>query len=307
MSMRGNEPEVIIPSTWLGRPENYTPPTPPTRLEDHGRLALHQHRGRRTVSRLRVDLRAGTLDASRSSFDSEHFRFTATRRLPILLATIGITTFLLLVWHSPPARATGDANSSSCENESSPGFRATLPDCRAYELVSPAYGAGAIAAGPSRNPPPIAADGEQLLAESLGEFAEAEELAEDGSEYGDIFEFSRTPTGWSAETQDPPAWLYPWHSTQENKPTYDFDPMRPTNLGSSVWFVPGPLSPGEEPERNWLQKQRGLLLLREGKDRFAVLGRAYAPGALPPPNPGATEFPSLRGVSADVSHIFFAA
>src|SRR3984885_8635998 len=303
MSMRGNEPEVIIPSTWLRRPEDYTPPTPPTRLEDHGRLALHQHRGRRTVSRLRVDLRAGTLDASRSSFDSEHFRFTATRRLPVLLAAIAITALLLLVWHSPPARAKGDANSPSCENESSPGFRTTLPDCRAYELVSPAYGAGAIAAGPNRKPPPIAADGEQILAESFGEFAEAEELAQDGTEYGDIFEFSRTPTGWSAEAQDPPAWLYPWHIIEPNEPTYHDEPALATDLGSSVWFVPGALSPGEEPERNWLQHERGLLVLREGKDRFAVLGRVFAPGALR----GVAEYPLFRGVSADASHVFFAA
>jgi hypothetical protein len=40
------------------------------------------------------------------------------------------------------AMGAGDANQASCPNEASPGFRAYLPDCRAYEMVTPPYKSG---------------------------------------------------------------------------------------------------------------------------------------------------------------------
>ena len=49
------------------------------------------------------------------------------------------------------AVATGDVNLTSCGlAEGSPGFRSFLPDCRAYELVTPPYDAGAPAFGPHK-------------------------------------------------------------------------------------------------------------------------------------------------------------
>jgi len=42
-----------------------------------------------------------------------------------------------------PAFAAGDANEASCPNEASSGFRADLPDCRAYELVAAPIKGGA--------------------------------------------------------------------------------------------------------------------------------------------------------------------
>ena len=45
----------------------------------------------------------------------------------------------VLVFASASALAAGDANESACPNEASSGFRSYLPDCRAYELVSPPF------------------------------------------------------------------------------------------------------------------------------------------------------------------------
>ena len=45
----------------------------------------------------------------------------------------------VLVFARAAALGAGDANEGGCPNEASPGFRAYLPDCRAYELVSPVF------------------------------------------------------------------------------------------------------------------------------------------------------------------------
>ena len=102
-----------------------------------------------------------------------------------------------------PALATGDINQSACpaETEASPGFRSTLPDCRAYELVSPPYKQGfepKIEA--------ISEDGEHVIMRSLGGFA--------GLEGGDTregakFELSRSVSGWEVSPLSPPTSMFP--------------------------------------------------------------------------------------------------
>src|ERR1700736_5709403 len=59
--------------------------------------------------------------------------------------------------------AAGDANRASCpsETEASPGFRTYLPDCRAYEMVSPPFKSGAAI-----QPEQIALDGQSVIAGS---------------------------------------------------------------------------------------------------------------------------------------------
>ena len=47
------------------------------------------------------------------------------------------------------AFAAGDANEASCPNEASTGFRASLPDCRAYEFLTPSLKGGRRAAPPT--------------------------------------------------------------------------------------------------------------------------------------------------------------
>jgi hypothetical protein len=78
------------------------------------------------------------------------------------------------------------ASAGPCPNEASPGFRSYLPECRAYEQVTPPYkeGFGVTVGG-------ISEDGSRVLGESFGVLA--------GSPSGDFrYEFVRGETAWEA-------------------------------------------------------------------------------------------------------------
>ncbi|MGH9917751.1 MAG: hypothetical protein ACRD6W_02595 [Nitrososphaerales archaeon] len=107
--------------------------------------------------------------------------------------------------------AAGDGNQASCpfETEASPGFRSFLPDCRAYELVTPPYIGGQAVLTNFNRPPEISADGEHILGRGFSGFANTENEEEGAlGEYGAMYEFSRTPSGWGTEAVDPPASKY---------------------------------------------------------------------------------------------------
>jgi hypothetical protein len=203
----------------------------------------------------------------------------------VCLVPLGITTV--------PALATGDANVASCPQatEESPGFRTSLPDCRAYELVSPAYGAGAIAGPVARESPPLL-DGSSVLAESFGAFAGTEELGEVGTQTGAIYDFARGASGWTAEAQAP-AGIY---GLLED--SYGFSVRRTADPTRSVWLVPAPLAPGEEREQSWVKKNNALYVLREGRGVFSVIGPAVAPGHVVSPEP---DFSFVDGVNSEAS------
>jgi hypothetical protein len=89
----------------------------------------------------------------------------------------------------------------SCENEQSrvETHSTQLPDCRAYEQVTPVYKEGYELSTEGRLS--VSADGSHLLAFSFGTFAGSEDSSHVGTAYG----LARTGSGWTATALTPPA------------------------------------------------------------------------------------------------------
>ncbi len=98
------------------------------------------------------------------------------------------------------ALGAGDANEAACPNEASPGFRVSLPDCRAYEMVTPAEKNSAVV-NPAEQPT-VAADGSSLVGvspEGLPGVGDNEQFNHEGTYY----RFSRTASGWATASLNP--------------------------------------------------------------------------------------------------------
>src|ERR1039458_2018780 len=182
------------------------------------------------------------------------------------------------------ALAAGDANQSTCpfETESSPGFRTYLPDCRAYELVTPPYKEGGLVLD---EPAAIALDGERVIAGGPGG---AERAAwDEGNRTPDsaVYEFARTAEGWRPTALTPPATQYP-HGGIMAASTAD-------ELQTTLWgLATTTLELNED------------IYLREPGGTFAKVG----PGVAPEVSGDALEFESelnLAGASDDLTHSVF--
>ncbi len=176
-------------------------------------------------------------------------------KLTPICRLVAATALVLLV---PPSLA------GACSNEMSPGFRAYLPDCRAYELVSPAYKEGFPVFAEA-----ISKDGSQLRIESLGSFSSPENTSLSGQSYL----VGRTESEWESSPLDVPFSTFPVYHVQGM--SADFE--------SSLWFasVPG-------------QSSRDIYL-----DQLDALAR-MGPGAPPGVREGELIF---VGASDDLSHV----
>jgi hypothetical protein len=128
------------------------------------------------------------------------------------MAMIAVAATVAALTAPSIASAGGDANEAFCptETESSPGFRVYLPDCRAYELVTPPYKeSGILLSG--LTPSAISPDGNRLITSVGGAFAGAGNAYWQGNVNPNIdaYELTRTASGWQPTALTPPATTYP--------------------------------------------------------------------------------------------------
>ncbi len=189
----------------------------------------------------------------------------------------------------------GDANVGVCPGaEASPGFRAFMADCRAYELVSPIYGGGA-----SPIIRAVSANGERVIVNSTTGFAGNEDLEDSEGETGSYYALTRTGSGWDAESLNPPTSLF-------NRMHYVR--VASTDLSRGLYKALPTSGPAEV---NLEARYVGWdLAVREavsgGAGRFTLLGPMVAPGYEPV---GSNDYEHYEdfvlGASADLSHVFF--
>jgi hypothetical protein len=153
------------------------------------------------------------------------------------------------------------------------GLSGALPDCRAYEMVSPPYKEGYKV-----YPQFISADGSRMIGFSLGTFAGAEDsLFPAGAQYL----FTRTDSGWVTTSIELPAWQFP------DSKMYDAS----ASLESSLWLASTPS-----------QTNNGILgnlYLREPNGSIVDIGPAAPPGET------SSEDFRYKGASSDLSHVLF--
>ena len=182
------------------------------------------------------------------------------------------------------AAAQGDANQAVCPNATLEGFRAQLPDCRAYEMVTPPYKQGYPV-----NLVAVSADGGQVYGRSLGSFAETEGAPQSRGSVGLLYRFSRAPAGWVAAALTPSNPQFRSAATLES---VSGDASR------ALFQMPtGPVGQDD-------------YYVREPDGSLADIGPATPPEDGPAREP-APEGPSVgvsqvNGASADFSHVVFA-
>jgi len=191
------------------------------------------------------------------------------------------------------AVAAGDVNHSGVcvQAELSAGFREYLPDCRAYELVTPSVSGNAPVVQPVR----ISVNGERFIAGMSGSLTGAEDREPGAQTAGTAYEFSRTPAGWSAEALNLPATEFP---------RQDFN-LASADLSRTLWIAETAAQPGEELADPF--SRPSMLVLREasgtGGAHFSVVGPTASPfrESLAEEEEGVQ--PGVADASADLTHI----
>jgi hypothetical protein len=204
-------------------------------------------------------------------------------RVAVAAVVVGVVVLVAPV----TAWAAGDANQPTCpfETEASPGFRTYLPDCRAYELVTPPYKGGGLLFD---EPGAISSDGERVIAGVAGVFAASGNFWPDQNRNPDdaVYEFARTAEGWRPTALTPPATRYPHGGIMAASAADD--------LETTLWGLATTTVRFNED-----------IYLREPGGTFAKVG----PGVAPEVSGQELSFPgnelTLAGASADLTHSVF--
>ncbi|MHB8242609.1 MAG: TolB-like translocation protein [Solirubrobacteraceae bacterium] len=195
---------------------------------------------------------------------------------------------------APAASGAGDANRTACgpASESSPGFRVSLPDCRAYEMVSPPFKDGwpvAVAQGA------FASDGASVVGTSFGDFAGG--TGNDSACCGNAYLFNRGTDGWSTTALNPPL---PQFVELTGQPEGTPSTGPGVNGQGEAWFV------AHEASQSIYEAD---IYLRDPVGTLFVVGPMLPASAVPAaPTGTSTAFPEgeeLVGGADDLSSVLF--
>jgi hypothetical protein len=164
----------------------------------------------------------------------------------------------------------------SCGNEllRSELHSGELPDCRAYEMVTPPY-----KEGDEIHIWGMSEDGSRLLGTSFGVFDGAESDEFQGVGEAAAYEFVRGPTGWGVEAIAPPASRFP------SSRLLAFTP----DLTGTLWLLRSPEQPND---------QEADLYLRTASGTFMAIGPTQAVA-------GETAEVEYAGASRSLSNVLF--
>jgi hypothetical protein len=206
----------------------------------------------------------------------------------VTVAAVVVVVVVLMV--PVAAWAAGDANQPTCpfETEASPGFRTYLPDCRAYELVTPPYKEGGVVLDYPADPAAIALNGERVIAGVPGAFAGSgnEWPQQNRNPDSAVYELARTAEGWRPTALTPPATQYP-HSAIQAASAAD-------ELKTTLWSMATTTLLFNED-----------IYLREPGGTFVEVGPGVAPEVRHEELEYAGYELTLAGASADLTHSVF--
>jgi hypothetical protein len=182
--------------------------------------------------------------------------------------------------------STGAQAAEPCPNEQfRTGLSANLPECRAYELVTPPYKDGA-------GPGPLLAvspDGARAIEQSIGNYGDAEAAP---SNEGSTYELTRTETGWTETGIDPP----------QSRFSYNIFRGASEDLNETLWEARASSQPIEARDL-YIRYAGGAL-----HDLGPMMNPEGTKGGLPGSGipPGQHIFDTVYvGSSADFSHVLF--
>lgn len=184
---------------------------------------------------------------------------------------------------------------SSLNPDTNVPYSIELPECRAYEMVSPSYKEGQAIESIKG----VSGDGTHVVAQTIGVFASAA----DTEEFGPYYEFTRTPLGWQAMALDPSAVQYPGGTLQDVSRAFTTTlwSLRKTieAKGASSYYLRKATSTGGS-------CPPGAIAVADAC--FEAVGPQFPPSSVigePPDGAGETTSNGYLGASADLSHIVF--